>query len=48
MCQKTQLLNLSDNKIQDLSPLENMLEIKELILKKNQITEINWKKFIYL
>jgi len=48
MCKKTQLLNLSDNNIKDISVVENMVEIKELILKRNSIKLINWKKFTHL
>jgi len=48
MCKKTQLLNLSDNNIKEISVVENMVEIKELILKRNSIKLINWKKFTHL
>jgi len=48
MCKKTQLLDLSDNNIKEISVVENMVEIKELILKRNSIKLINWKKFTHL
>jgi Leucine-rich repeat (LRR) protein len=48
MCRKTQLLNLSDNKITDITGLEKMVEIKELILKGNRLRQPDLRKFINL
>jgi len=48
MCQKTQILNLSGNNIKNIQSLESMVEIRELILEKNSIKEIDWKKLINL
>jgi len=48
ICQKMQLINLSGNHIRDISDLESMSEITELILHDNEIEEINWKKLTNL
>lgn len=44
VCHRIQLLNLSDNRIKDISILQKIVTIKQLILKGNQIQQIDWKK----
>lgn len=43
-----QLINLSNNHIKDVSDLENMTELTEIILHDNEITQIDCQKLTNL
>lgn len=48
LCTKMQLINLSGNGLRDVSALENMTELTEIILHENEVADANWKKLVNL